>query len=113
MKKYIALLLTLSLLFVFVGCANEKDIRPEFKKAVDEYEKFFEEYCELVTKLESDPNDKELLLAYNDYMKQYVTTMQEFEALGNEEMNEAETEYYLKAQARITKMLAEKSIEIE
>ena len=83
-------------------------MHPEFKKAMDSYEEFVNEYCEFMKKYaESDGTDLEMLTDYADYMSKYADMTEDFEAWDDEEMNTAETAYYLDVQARISKKLLE------
>lgn len=91
--------------------STENVIRPEFKSAMDEYEKFFDEYCEIMKKASNSPNDISIMMEYSTYMAQYVETMEKFEALGNEELTTAETIYYIEVNSRITQKLMEVSTE--
>lgn len=85
-------------------------MRPEFKKAMDSYETFMNEYCDFMKKYaESDGTDIGLLADYADYMSKYADMVEDFEAWDNEEMNTAETAYYLDIQTRINKKLLEVS----
>lgn len=83
-------------------------MRPEFKKAMDSYEEFMNEYCDFMKKYEeSDGTDLELLSDYADYMSKYAEVVKDFEAWDSEELNDAEITYYLDVQTRITKRLLE------
>lgn len=82
-------------------------MRPEFKEALDSYEKFFNEYCEFMKKYAENPTDLNLLMEYTDFMTQYTETMDKMEALDDGEMNDAETKYYIEVTARISQKLLE------
>lgn len=83
-------------------------MRPEFKKAMDSYEEFMNEYCDFMKKYEeSDGTDLDLLSDYADYMSKYADVVKDFEAWDSEELNAAEMAYYLDVQTRITKRLLE------
>lgn len=85
-------------------------LRPEFKKAMDSYETFMNEYCDFMKKYaESDGTDIGLLADYTEYMSKYADVVEDFEAWDSEEMNTAETAYYLDVQTRINKRLLEVS----
>ncbi|MCD8085706.1 MAG: hypothetical protein LUF28_05180 [Clostridiales bacterium] len=87
-------------------------MRPEIKQAIDDYEAFFDEYCEfLVTYSESD-DPTTLLTQYAEVMAQYAITMASFEAMADEDLNDAELIYYTEASARITQKLLETSASI-
>lgn len=86
-------------------------LRPEFKKAMDSYEKFMNEYCDFMKKYaKSDGTDLELLNDYVDYMSKYNDALKDFEAWDNEDMTTEEASYYLDVQTRINKKLI-KSVE--
>lgn len=83
-------------------------MRPEFKKAMDSYEAFMNEYCDFMKKYtESAGADLGLLADYTDYMSKYADVVEDFEAWDNGEMNTAEIEYYWEVQTRVEKKLLE------
>ena len=79
----------------------------EFKAAMDSYEKFMGEYVEFMKKYKENPDDLSLLRDYADYMKDYTEFVEDFEKWEDEEMNAAETAYYIDVQARVNKKLLE------
>lgn len=79
----------------------------EFKAAMDSYEKFMGEYVDFMKKYEENPDDLSLIVAYADYMKDYAEFVEDFEKWEDEEMNAAETAYYIDVQARVNKKLLE------
>lgn len=83
-------------------------MRPEFKEAMDSYEAFFDEYVAFMKKYAaSDGSDLTLLTDYADYMSKYADMMADFEAWDSEDMNTAETAYYIEVQSRISQKLLE------
>ena len=75
---------------------------------MDSYESFMDEYCDFMKKyLNSDGTDMSILTDYTEYMSKYTEVMEDFEAWESEDMNGAETEYYLEVQTRVSKKLAE------
>lgn len=80
---------------------------PDFKAAMDSYEKFMDEYVAFVKKYNANPSDMELIKGYADYMKKYTTFVADFQEWGNKEMNTAEAIYYAEVQARVSKKLLE------
>lgn len=81
-------------------------MRPDFKKAMDSYEEFFDEYCGFMKKyIASGGTDLALLMDYASYMDQCTQMLEDFEAWGDEEMNDAELAYYIEAQKRINEKL--------
>lgn len=86
---------------------DTNSIDPDFKAAMDSYEKFFDEYVAIMKKYKENPMDMSILADYGKYMGQYAEMMQNFEKWENEDLNAAETAYYVDVQARITKKLLE------
>ena len=87
--------------------ADDTTIDPDFKAAMDSYEKFFDEYVAIMKKYKENPTDMSILTDYAKYMGQYADMMQKLEDWENEDLNAAETAYYVDVQARITKKLLE------
>ncbi len=86
---------------------NAGGIRADFKSAMDSYEKFFDEYVAIMKKYANNPSDMSILGDYSKYMGKYAEMMSDFEKWESEDMNAAETAYYLEVQGRITKKLLE------
>ena len=86
---------------------DNNSIDPEFKAAMDSYEKFMDEYVAFMKKYKSNPGDLSLLTDYANYMSKYADFVEDFEKWEDEEMNAAETAYYIDVQARVSKKLLE------
>ena len=82
-------------------------IDPEFKAAMDSYEEFMDEYVAFMKKYKANPSDLSLLTDYANYMSKYADFVEDFEKWEDEEMNAAETAYYIDVQARVSKKLLE------
>ena len=83
-------------------------MRPEFKAAMDSYEDFMNEYVNFMKKYMADPSDMSLLMDYADYMSKYSDFVEDFEEWeDDDDMNTAETAYYIDVQARVSKKLLE------
>lgn len=83
-------------------------MRPEFKSAMDSYENFINEYVDFMKKYIADPSDMSLLMDYADYMSKYSDFVEDFEEWeDDDDMNTAETAYYIDVQARVSKKLLE------
>lgn len=80
-------------------------IRPEFQKAMDEYVKFFEEYCAFMKKYSESDDVMSMLNDYNSYMKQYVETMNALDEIDEGELSKEELKLYLDTMNTINKML--------
>ena len=90
------------------GDSNE--IRPEFKAALDSYEDFFEKYCDIMKKFADNPADISIIKDYTEYLGKYAEMSAKLDAMGDEEMNDAELKYYLEVTGRITAMLADVAV---
>lgn len=85
----------------------EDVIDPQFKETMDEFEAFFDEYIELMEKMENADSMESLTLLgeYTEYLEQYTIVMEKMSALESEDMNAAEALYYAEVTARIYKKL--------
>lgn len=86
---------------------EDQEIDPEFKAAMDSYEKFFDEYVAIMKKYQENPNDMSILNDYATYMGQYADMMQKLAEWENDDLNAAEAAYYVEVQARINQKLLE------
>lgn len=87
--------------------ASSNDLDPNFKKAMDSYEIFMNEYVSFMKKYMANPSDLSLLSDYADYMSKYADFVADFEKWESENLNSAETAYYIKVQSRVAKKLLE------
>lgn len=83
------------------------ELSPEFKKTMDDYEAWFDHYCEVMKKYEENPSDLELLSEMTDLLSEETVMLDEMEKMDQSEMNAAELAYYLEVTARIEKNLLE------
>lgn len=86
---------------------EENGIDPKFKAAMDSYEAFYREYCDVLKRYNENPTDLTLLTEYMDLMQKSVDMSAKFEAWDENEMNTAELQYYTEVNARVTQMLIE------
>lgn len=86
---------------------SSEGIRPEFKEAMDSYEKFFDEYVEFMKKYMDSDDAAGMMGDYADYLDKYTDTMEKMDALGEEEMSKEEALYYAEVTTRITEKLAD------
>lgn len=90
--------------------AETDELDPDFKAAMDSYESFMDEYCAFMKKYQdSDGTDAGMLADYATYMAKYAKVCKDFAEWENEDMNDAETAYYIEVQTRVTQKLAEVS----
>ena len=78
-------------------------LSPEFKETMDDYEAWFDHYCEVMKKYEENPSDMELLSEMTDLLTEETEMLEKMENMDQSEMNTAELAYYLEVTARIEK----------
>ncbi len=86
---------------------SDNDIRPDFKAAMDSYEDFFDKYCAFMKKYNESDDPLSLMDEYSEFMKQYADTMSKMNALKSDSLSDAELQYYLEVNNRITQKLLE------
>lgn len=78
----------------------------DFKVAMDAYEAFFDEYIDVLKKMEENPSSMEVLTEYMDMLVKYEEAMIALDSLDEKQMTKEELDYYLKVSLRIeTKLL--------
>lgn len=82
-------------------------ISPEFKKTMDDYEAWFDHYCEVMKKYQEDPSDLELMSEMTDLLSEEADMLEQMENMDQSEMTNAELAYYIEVTARIEKKLLE------
>lgn len=87
--------------------ADSGEISPDFKKTMDDYEAWFDHYCEVMKKYSENPSDLELMSEMTDLLAEETTMLEQMENMDQSEMNTAELAYYIEVTARIEKKLLE------
>lgn len=87
--------------------AAENGLRPEFKAAMDSYEDFYNEYCEVLKKYMNNPSDFSILGKYMDLMGKLSDMDAKFEAWESEDLSTEELQYYMDVNNRVMKKLLE------
>ena len=82
-------------------------LSPEFKKTMDDYEAWFDHYCEVMKKYQDNPSDMSLLSEMTDLLSEEAEVLEQMNNMDQSEMNAAELAYYLEVTARIEKNLLE------
>lgn len=82
-------------------------LSPEFKKTMDDYEAWFDHYCDVMKRYKEDSSNLELLSEMTDLLSEETTMLEEMENMDQADMNAAELAYYLEVTARIEKKLFE------
>lgn len=84
-----------------------KGIRPEFKEALDSYEAFYDEYCDIMKKYMENPLDMSILTEYYECIEKIEEMDEKLEALDDSEWSDEETKYYLEVTTRVTTKMLE------
>ena len=84
---------------------SSSDIRPEFKAAMDEYEAFYDQYCDFMKKYKENPSDLELAKESLDMYAKLGDMQESFDAWEDKDLNDAELKYYLEVTTRIEQKL--------
>ena len=88
---------------------NNDEIDSSFKAAMDSYEAFFDEYVVFMKKYEESDDPTSLLTEYSTYMTKYADTMEKIDTIDENELNDAELQYYTEVNLRISQKLLEVS----
>ena len=88
------------------GDRPETDISPEFKKTMDSYEEFFDEYVDFMKNYDENTSDPAMLMKMSELMTKEADMLQKMESMDQSEMTTAEAAYYLEVTARIEAKLA-------
>lgn len=80
-------------------------LRSDFKKAMDSYEKFIDEYVKFMKKLDNNSSDLELIKESTEYSQKLQQFTSDFEKWETGDLNDAETKYYIEVQTRVNNKL--------
>lgn len=83
----------------------ETGLRPEFKAAMDSYEAFYTEYCDILKKYMNNPSDFSILGKYMELMGKLSDMDATFDAWESEDLNSEELKYYMDVNNRVMKMI--------
>lgn len=122
-KRILGMVLIGVLLIGLTGCGNSNNeegnsvkndsnqtykIDEDFKRAMDSYEKFIDEYVDILKKYQnSNGTDMSILSDYLNYVSKYADYVEDFEKWESKDLNAEELKYYIDVQARVTKKLLE------
>lgn len=87
--------------------SSSDNVSPEFKKIMDTYEDFFNDYVAFMKKYNNSTDIVSMATDYAKYTKEYAEKMQSFKDEKTDDLSVADAAYYLEVEARITKKLAE------
>lgn len=85
--------------------STETGLRPEFKEAMDSYEAFYAEYCDILKKYMKNPSDFSILGRYTELMGKLSDMDAKFDAWEDEDLNSEELKYYMDVNNRVMKMM--------
>ena len=91
---------------------SEDGIRPEFKKSMESYEAFFDEYVEFMNAYAKDPTNLPLLGKYASIMSKYEKYMNELSSIDETQLSKEEDKLFIETQLRISNKLANVAIDI-
>lgn len=77
-------------------------IRPEFKKAMDSYEEFFDEYIIFMENFRKSSNPASMMADYTNYMTKYTETITAMNNIDDGTLSNEELAYYIEVQSRIS-----------
>lgn len=63
-------------------------MRPEFKVAMDSYEAFYDEYCDIMRRYTENPSDMELFTNYANMLTKAAEMSEKFEAWEDNEISQ-------------------------
>ena len=86
---------------------TQAGMRPEIKEAIDAYDDFMNTYCDFIESF--DKSDFAMLAKYAELVSQYSEIQEQFDTLGNADLNEAELAYYTEVSLRCSARLLEVS----
>lgn len=87
--------------------AGSSSVSPDFKATMDEYEAFFNEYCDFMESYSQNPSDPTLITEYASMMSQYSDAMAALDAIDEGSLSAADSAYYLEVQTRTNQRLLE------
>ena len=82
-------------------------VDPDFKKMMDSYEAFFDEYVEFMKKYNNSDDVLSMMDDYSDYLTKYTDYMDKLYNVDAENMSEADAYYYVEVSTRILDKLKE------
>lgn len=82
-------------------------IGKDFKKAMDSYEAFIDEYIRFMDKYNKNPSDLTLIQEYSNYITKLTEMESNFDKWKYEDLNNEEKKYYLEVETRVAKKLTD------
>lgn len=85
----------------------EDAVSPEWKKTMDAYEDFFDEYVEFMKTYDASTLDSELITKYTELMQKFNEYSAELNDVEEGSLSKADYAYYIDVNSRIQKKLLE------
>lgn len=82
-------------------------IRTEIKEGLDSYEAFIDEYVSFMKKYSKSNNPATLIWDYSNYLQKLAEFQEKWDHIDTSDLNAAETAYYTKVMASVSKKLME------
>ena len=82
-------------------------VDPEFKKTMDSYEAFFDEYAEFMRTYDESDDPASLMTQYTDILTRYAEVTDGLYSIDESSLSAADAAYYAEVTARIYQKLAE------
>ena len=82
-------------------------VSKEFKKTMDKYEDFIDEYVKFMKSYQDSDDVMGMLNDYTEYMSKYQEVMDGLNSIDEDELSDADLAYYLEVNSRISKKLLE------
>ena len=86
---------------------SDSGVSPDFKKAMDSYEKTIDDYVKFMKKYSESDNSLSMAADYAKYFKQYTDTMEKLDNIDEDSLSDEDLAYYIKVSGRITEKLAD------
>ncbi len=85
--------------------SNSSGVNPELKAFLDEYEKVMDEYCKFMKKYNNSSDQSSMMMDYLNYLSKYSEMTEKLDEWDQDEMSDADLNYYLEVTSRVSKKL--------
>jgi hypothetical protein len=92
------------------GTKADGELDQDFKEFMDSYEAFVDEYVDFMQKMKDDPSDLTLLSEMTDYMTKLTDFNTKLQKLDNDELSDAEMNYYIEVTTRCSEKMLKAGI---
>lgn len=84
---------------------KKSGLSSDFKKTMDDYEEWFNHYCDVMKKYKNNPSDLSVLSEYYSLVSELSDMQENLDNMDQSEMTKEELDYYIEVTARIEKKL--------